>query len=175
MNNSAHAQARPWIGAQLIDRTRRNHGLEHATVNVLNETDRSLALAGRSTPHGFYIYGKVTTEQLERAANEALRRLQAGDEQLAIHANCGTNLLAKGLAAGLTSYFGFLGANTSRSRLGRLPRVAMLSSLALVAAQPLGLALQKNFTVSGRPAGLRIVSIRQQPGSLPTHFVATAG
>jgi hypothetical protein len=159
----------------MVDRTRRNHGLEHATVTLLSRQDPRLKLAGRSTPFGFYIYGPVGTEQLRATAAEALARLKAGEVELAVHPNCGTNLITKGIMAGLTSYFGFLGANTARSRFGRLPRVALLSGLALMLAQPLGLALQRHITTSGEIREMRISGVRRsERGGWVTHFVSTA-
>src|SRR5205085_39576 len=146
---------------RLIDRTRRNHGLEHATVTVLTKRHPGLRLAGRSTPYGFYIYGNLETEALRSGVDEALQRLKAGELDLAVHPNCGTNLIAKGLAAGLTSYFSFLGANSVRSRLMRLPRVAVLSGLAMMLAQPMGLALQKHLTTSAEVRDMRIVSLKR--------------
>jgi hypothetical protein len=160
----------------MVDRTRRNHGLEHATVTLLSRQDPKLRLAGRSTPFGFYIYGPVATEQLRATVDEALRRLKGGEVELAVHPNCGTNLITKGIMAGLTSYLGFLGANTARSRFGRLPRVALLSGLAMILAQPLGLMFQKHITTSGEVRDLRVVEVRKLGQQLGvTHFVKTAG
>ena len=175
MNNSAaYTAGSSWIGARMVDRTRRNHGLEHATVTILTQRHPGLRLAGRSTPAGFYIYGRVETDALRSAAEEALSRLKAGELHLAVHPNCGTNLIAKGLAAGLTSYFSFLGANTFRSRMLRLPRVAVLSGVALMFAQPLGLALQKHLTTSAEIRDMRLVSFkRSDRGGMVTHFVTT--
>ena len=92
-----------------------------------------------------------------------------------MHPNCGTNLIAKGLAAGLTSYFSFLGANTFRSRMARLPKVAVLSGVALMLAQPMGLALQKHLTTSAEVRDMRIVSLKRSDKGMVTHFVTTAG
>jgi hypothetical protein len=175
MQQSATFQRR-WrgFGSKLVERTRRNHGLEHATVTVLSQKQRGIKLAGRSTPAGFFIYGRVDTEALRQAVDEALARLKAGEIELAVHPNCGTNLIAKGIAAGLTSYFGFLGANTARSRFGRLPRVAALSSIALMLAQPLGLSLQRHITTSGEMGDLRVTGIRRADrGGIVTHFITT--
>lgn len=174
MNSTTYSAGTPWIGARLVDRTRRNHGLEHATVTILTQRQPGVRLAGRSTPFGFYIYGKVETEALRAAVEEGLRRLKGGELQLAVHPNCGTNLIAKGLAAGLTSYFSFLGANTLGSRLKRLPRVAVLSGVALLLAQPIGLALQKHLTTSAEIRDMRLVSLkRTNGGGMVTHFVTT--
>ncbi len=174
-HSTATAAGGAWFGARMIDRTRRNHGLEHATVTVLTKRHSGLRLAGRSTPYGFYIFGDLETEALRSGVDEALRRLKAGELDLAVHPNCGTNLVTKGLAAGLTSYFSFLGANTFRSRIMRLPRVALLSSLALMLAQPVGLALQKHLTTSAEVRDMRIVSLKRSDKGAVTHFVTTAG
>lgn len=69
----------------LIEATRRNHALEHATLHVLEEVDASSRLAGRSDWSGFWIYGEVGTGELASAAEEALTRLNDGENRLAIH------------------------------------------------------------------------------------------
>ncbi|MGH2521946.1 MAG: DUF6391 domain-containing protein [Anaerolineales bacterium] len=159
----------------LVDRTRRNHGLEHATITLLAQKIRGLSLVGRSTPNGFYLHGKVSTDAVAEAAHEALRRMKAGEVDLAVHPNCGTNFVTKGIAAGLAAYFGFMGANSFRSRWARLPIVALLCTAALIFAQPLGLVIQRDITTSGEMRGMRIVSIkRNERGGIITHFVATA-
>ena len=69
-----------------------------------------------------------------------------------------------------------MGANHWRERWSRLPLVAVLSTLAIIAAQPVGLAVQRDITTSGVPGGLRIVRIeRRENGPAVTHFVATEG
>ena len=157
-----------------VDRTRRNHGLEHATIHLLSQKVRGVSIVGRSTPSGFYLYGSVSTEAVGAAASEALQRMQAGEAGLAIHPNCGTNFVTAGVATSLAAWLGFIGANNWRARWGRLPVVALLSVAALVAAQPLGLALQQHVTTSGQPGALEIVGItRTQRGKLTTHFVET--
>lgn len=159
-----------------VDRTRRNHGLEHATLTVLARTYHGAGLVGRSTPGGFYLYGSVNTDALTTAADEALRRMQAGEAGLAIHPNCGTNFVTAAAAASLAAWFGFIGANSWRARWARLPFVILLSTAALIFAQPLGFALQQHVTTSGAPGGLQITGItRRQTGNLVTHFVATEG
>jgi len=159
-----------------VDRTRRNHGLEHATITLVSQTVRGASLVGRSTPGGFYLYGNVSTEAVTTAVNEALRRMKGGEAQLAIHPNCGTNFVTAGAAASVAAWFGFLGANNWRARWARLPLVVLLCTAALILAQPLGFALQQHVTTSGEPRELQIAGItRHQNGSLVTHFVATTG
>src|SRR5579859_303639 len=73
-------------------RIRQNHALEHATITILSGYVPDLRISARSSSRGFTIFGDVDLGQLRRALDEALRRLQAGEAQLAIHPNCGTNL-----------------------------------------------------------------------------------
>ena len=166
----------PLLALPPIDRTRRNHGLEHATITLLSQKVRGLSLVGRSTPGGFYLYGDVTTEAVAEAAHEAVARMQAGEHALAVHPNCGTNFVVAGSAAALAAFLGFYGANNWRARLERLPLVASLATLALIFAQPLGLAVQRDITTDGVVRGLEIVSIkRKAQGKLVTHIITTRG
>ena len=159
-----------------VDRTRRNHGLEHATITILSQRIRGLSLVGRSTPNGFHLYGDVTTEQLRDAVEEALRRMKAGEVGLAVHPNCGTNFVTAGIAAGMAAYIGFLGANSAVARRDRLPLVALLATGALIFAQPLGLEVQRLITTSGEMRDMRVSHIdRRQNGRVVAHFVATVG
>ena len=159
-----------------VDRTRRNHGLEHATITILSQRHRGISLVGRSTPYGFHLYGDVTTAQLDSAVQEALRRMKGGEESLAVHPNCGTNFVTAGLAAAAAAYIGFLGANTAGARRDRLPLVTVLATAALMFAQPLGLELQRHITTSGEMRGMQVTRIdKRQSGRLTAHFVATAG
>src|SRR5258708_25385830 len=90
-------------------RIRENHYLEHATITILSGIVPDLRISARSSSRGFIIFGDVDLGQLRRALDEALRRLQAGEAELAIHPNCGTNLvvgislLTVGTLLGMTS------------------------------------------------------------------------
>jgi hypothetical protein len=159
-------------------RIRRNHGLEHATIHVLSSRFPTKPIAGRSDSKGFYILGKLDIADVDEAASEALRRLQAGERHLAIHPNCGTNFLTAGVLAGGASYISLLGGRTSRwrDRLERLPLAIMAAVLALILAQPLGTAAQRHVTTQGNPGGLEIVEIRRyQRGRTTVHRVLTRG
>jgi hypothetical protein len=161
---------------EMVDRTRRNHGLEHATLTLLARRIPGLVAAGRSTPNGFYLYGNLNAEAVAEAAQEALNRMRAGEAHLAVHPNCGTNFVTAGMAAGLAAFVGFLGANSRRARWERLPIVVGLCSLALIASHPLGLVIQRDITTSGDMRDLQITHItRSTRGRLTIHFVATAG
>ena len=70
------------LTSPLIKKLRRNHGLEHATVHVLNQRLGRLSLVGHSDWNGFTLYGPVDTSEIKLAANEALRRLRQGEADL---------------------------------------------------------------------------------------------
>lgn len=140
-----------------ISRTRRNHGLEHATLKILSEKYPHLKLAGMSSPRGFTIVGDVSTEDVADAAIVALKRLRAGEADLALHPNCGTNFAVPGAFAGLAAWLGMLGIGKSfRQKLERLPLIIVLATMAIVLTHPLGPMIQKRFTTSGDPQGLEL-------------------
>lgn len=140
-----------------ISRTRRNHGLEHATMHILAKTHPNVPLAGMSSPRGFTIVGDVTTEDVAGAAIEALLKLRAGEADLTSHPNCGTNFAISGLIAGLVAWLGTLGTEKSfRHKLERLPLLVTLVTLAFILTQPLGPIVQKRITTAADPEGLEL-------------------
>ena len=160
-----------------LERIRRNHGLEHATLHMLTKRNPSLSLAGHSNPSGFVIIGDVATEDLHAAVNEALRRLQNGERDLAIHPNCGTNFVTTGVLAGLAGAMTMFGAGKRvRDKLERLPMAMLLATLTMILARPLGLMLQQRVTTSGEPGSLQVVEIvPTQIGRVKAHRVITQG
>lgn len=160
-----------------FSRVRRNHGLEHATLHVLAKRFPNLGLAGHSDMGGFWILGDVSTETLHDAVEEALGRLRAGDRNLAVHPNCGTNYATAGALAGIAGAASMLGAGRQvKDKLNRLPIAAILATLALVAAHPLGLQVQANVTTSGIPGSLEVTSITQhKQGKMTAHRIHTRG
>lgn len=166
----------PLLAFPPIDRTRRNHGLEHATMTLLAQKFRRAVMVGRSTPSGFYLYGEVSTEAVTEAAHEALRRMKNGEHHLAVHPNCGTNFVVAGIFAAFAAYLGFTGANSWRARWGRLPIVSSLITLALLFSTPVGLAVQREITTSGDMRDLQIVGVkRRMHRRIVEHFIATEG
>ena len=159
MTDSTSSIARPVLEIPAIARTRRNHGLEHATLHVLAQRHSRMALAGHSDASGFWILGDVSIEDVQGAVDEALSRLRAGEHRLAIHPNCGTNFATAGVLAGLAAGAAMLGGQSKRDRIERLPLAALLATLALIVAQPLGALIQEQFTTSGDPGELRVVEI----------------
>jgi hypothetical protein len=152
-------------------RIRRHHALEHATIRILNRRHPHVRLAGWSAPRGFYVYGEVTTAQLQTAIAEALGRLARGERNLAIHPHCGTNLVTAGMLVGLTSFVSMLPGDRHARRM-RLPLVLLLSTLALLLAQPLGLAVQRHVTTEANVDSVSSVSIDSyRVGQTPVHRV----
>jgi len=160
-----------------ISRTRRNHGLEHATMHVLSNKHPGVTLGGMSSPGGFTIVGEVITEDVAEAAIEALKKLRSGEADLAMHPNCGTNFAISGLFAGLAAWFGTLGTGKGfRRKLARLPLIIFLTTLALVVTRPLGPLVQKRITTAGDPEGLNLVRVETSiRAGLRLHRVITQG
>ena len=165
MIQTAARAASPVLNIPFVRRTRRNHGLEHASVHVLSETVKTRPLAGRSDADGFWLFGDLETDQVKTAVEEALRRMKAGDHQLAIHPGCGTARLTTGTVAGLAALSGTIGAKKSfGGMMERLPTVILLTMLGIFFSEPLGLQLQEHFTTLGDPGDLQIVSIERRQG-----------
>ena len=150
--------ARPILEFSFIRRTRRNHALEHATVHMLSRKVRKLRVAGRSSNSGFVLMGDIPQETVEEAVHEAVERMNKGESALAIHPNCGTNLVTAGV---LTTGVGFvsLGTTDKRPTLDRLSWTMVAMMMAVLFSQPLGMSLQKHFTTKGDLGDLEIVSV----------------
>ncbi len=157
----------------LIHRLRRHHALEHATIHVLSQRYPNLRVVGRSTLDGFTLYGDLPTEGVLLAAQHALKRLQAGQRNLAVHPACGTNFVAAGALAGL----GAFAVLTPRRQgwkewLSRLPMVVLVATVGTLLGQRMGLLLQALVTTDPDVRSLRIAGIvREERGSLVVHRV----
>ena len=170
-----------FLNTPAISRVRRNHGLEHATLALLSQRYPRQSMAGHSDTGGFWLMADVPLEAVQSAADEALERLRAGESNLAVHPNCGTNFATAGVLAGLAGGLAMLGGGSRmRDKVERLPLAIMGATLALILAQPLGMRLQEHVTTSGEPGDLRIVEIspRQRggiAGSMKAYRVTTEG
>jgi hypothetical protein len=160
----------------VLSRIRRNHGLEHATINILSQRFPYRRLAGYSFPGGFFILGDIPTADLREAVIQALVRMNNGERTLAIHDHCGTNYVASGFVVGLLAWLGMAGAKSKRDKVERLPLVIALATFGFIASQPLGPVLQQRVTTSGDPQGMSILDVFPiKFGQFSLHRVCTQG
>ena len=158
----------PWVA-----RLRRHHALEHATIHVLSRQHRDLQIMGRSTPDGFTLYGNLPTEAVLSAAQEALRRLQSGQRDLAVHPSCGTNFVTAGALAGV----GVFAILTPKRRdwgewLNRLPTAILIATFSFIVGQRLGLILQARLTTDADVSSAQIGGVvREENGAVVLHKV----
>ncbi|MCB0062963.1 MAG: hypothetical protein KDE19_12645 [Caldilineaceae bacterium] len=127
----------------LLHRTRQHHAIEHATLHVmLGRRPYRKVLSGYSDPYGFTILGETDEESVRRGVGDALVRLQAGEKQLAVHPNCGTNFVTTAVLVTIT-------ALTTTRRTNRFERFALTLLWVLpmlVAGKALGMWLQRYTT-----------------------------
>lgn len=143
----------------MVNAIRQNHALEHATVAVLmRRLGGKVRLIGRAGLMGFEIYGDIPTIALEQSAQEALRRLQEGEEELAISPACGTNLVVAGLAVGAASMI----AGRGQSGLGKFISLVAAAILGMLVAQPLGRLAQKHVTTRADLANVGTVQVTKR-------------
>jgi hypothetical protein len=160
----------------VISTIRRNHGLEHATINILSLRFPRRPLAGYSFPSGFILLGDLPTGQVREAVTQALSRMGSGEHSLAIHPNCGTNFLASGFVAGGLAWLGMAGAKSGRDKIERLPLVISLVVIGMIVSQPLGPKIQERITTCGDPQGMSVVDIYPiRFGQFCLHRVTTQG
>jgi len=139
-------------------RIRQNHALEHATVTLLAQRIPGLSVSARSSTRGFTIYADLDLHAVRTSSEEALARLRAGEAELAIHPNCGTNLAVGASLAMLGSFFA-LTALRPRVRIAS----AVASSVAgLMAARPLGEVVQRRVTTLPDLRDVRIATVRSR-------------
>jgi hypothetical protein len=123
---------------------RRNHALEHATIVVMMQREPGRRFNGFSDDDGFFVQGVRSTDDVDGAAREALKRLRAGEKGLAIHRNCGTTIVAANMLAAVF----FLVALGVGLYLGWPLYLLILGgvALSLLLRVPLSLLLQRFVT-----------------------------
>lgn len=155
-------------------RLRQHHGIEHATVTLLAKRLPGLQFVARSNASGFLVFGDVPTDTLAAVAEEALARLQAGEHGLAVHPNCGTNLVTAGALSGVGALL--MSRGRERTWWDRVPSAVLGATLALILAIPAGRWMQENVTTDADVAGLRIAGVKRLAnGSMPCHRVMIEG
>src|SRR5919206_2505581 len=149
---------------------RRNHALEHATIGVMMERASGRKLNGFSTEEGFFVQGVRSTEEVDSAAREALRRLRSGEKGLAVHRNCGTTIVAANLLAAVF----FLGALGVGLYMNWPLYLLILGSVVLAFALrvPLSLLLQRFVTTDADLANAEVGWVEPaNPGDLRAGIV----
>jgi membrane protein implicated in regulation of membrane protease activity len=134
-------QLRSVFGNRIL---RRNHALEHATIVVMMQREPGRRFNGFSDDDGFFVQGVRSTDDVDGAAREALKRLRAGEKGLAIHRNCGTTIVAANMLAAVF----FLVALGVGLYLGWPLYLLILGgvALSLLLRVPLSLLLQRFVT-----------------------------
>lgn len=160
-----------------VSLTRRNHGLEHATLNLLSKRLPG-SFAGHSDAKGIWIIGNVSTDLLLETAQEALKRMNAGEHGLAIHPYCGTNFVTTGVVAGSLAWLFTLGkANSFSKKLDRWSTIVLAVTAGALLANPLGFKVQEKVTTSGTPGNLVIKQIvrYEQKGPILHRILTSEG
>lgn len=154
------------------NQVRRNHALEHAAISVVTERNPHVLLRGRSNRRGFYVFGEIATTDLDSAIAEALQRLREGEDALAIHPRCGTNLAVAGILSGVAAG----AAAQLRPRQNRMAYAVLAALGALMLAPRVGFEAQRHVTTLADPSDLTVE--RAQRRRLPfvrdsVHWVRT--
>lgn len=137
---------------------KRNHALEHATINVIEETYGPQPLAGAATADGFVLRGITSPRLVEVAARRGLYRLKQGERRLAVHRRCGTSI---GLANLLTSSVA-VGAVYLAGRGNWLAILVAVGAVHL-AGPYVGRWAQTVITTSPRVEKLEIIAVEATP------------
>lgn len=145
-------------------RLRRNHALEHATMQVLSKRYPGLRMAGISNPKGFYMVADLPTELMTDATLEARKRLQDGEADLAVHPNCGTNIAVSALVASMVAG-SVLALSTVHEKKPKWYHYLIALGAAAPAfflSKPLGPLVQKHITTSGDIGKAQVTGVYTQ-------------
>jgi hypothetical protein len=149
---------------------RKNHALEHSTINVIEERYGPQRLSGQAAEDGFYIYGAVDPVVVEAAARIGHGRLLAGEKDLVVHKRCGTTIAA----ANFVSSAAFL-ALLLATRHFTFLNVVLALIIANLIGPLLGTALQRLVTTSWDVRDREIVGIEHSWESAPPTLFASWG
>lgn len=159
-----------------VTRVRRNHALEHASIHVLSSQYRNKSIIGRSDRRGFFLYTELSLEAVEGGIYQAERRLRSGERHLAIHPNCGTNLLAGGIMSAGAAFLSLQGSKDEElhERFQRLPLAILGAMAGIMLAQPIGSRIQQHITTESNLGSLTVSSVRMiQTGSTKLYRILT--
>lgn len=156
-------------------KVRSNHALEHATLHVLETKGVRARVSGFSDAGGFWLLGEVPTGLIFESAREALQRMQAGETGLAIHENCGSNLVPSIVVSGGLAWLAMSGAGKDfHKKILRLPLVALLAVIGFEAARPAGPLLQEKAVSTDHVKNMLVREVRcYKPNGWVVHRVTT--
>jgi hypothetical protein len=148
--------------SSFVGDVRRNHALEHATVQLLlAKLGPTLRLVGRASGDGFFIYGRVPPADVADCARDALTRLQRGEAAWAVTPLCGTNIATAGILASLATLAASKLSARSKTK-DRLSNSIVASVMAVALSQPIGRLIQEHLTTSPDLAQTEILSIESR-------------
>lgn len=140
---------------------KRNHALEHATINLLEERYGIRNLSGLAVEDGFYISWPYDPMYVLDAVREGQYLLSKGHRELAIHKRCGTMVLGTNIVA-VISFVIFLiiwGFN--------LFTLILPMFIGIFIGNPMGIFLQRYLTTDTNVKDAEILGIepKYMPGS----------
>ena len=139
-----------------INRIRRNHAIEHATVALLVEEGLSGLVAGYATSNGFWLFSKAGNQDVMKAAENALKRLCQGENRLAVTKNCGTNIA---LTVIITDLAFQLYRRITKSKSADLGPRILIAAASIAVSNPLGLKIQQYFTTLSDVSQVKIIKV----------------
>lgn len=145
-------------------RLRRNHALEHATMQVLSKRYPGLRMAGISNPKGFYMVADLPTELMTDATLEARKRLQDGEADLAVHPNCGTNIAVSGAIASAVAGSVLAVATAAEKKTKWYHYLIALGAAvpAFFLSKPVGPIVQRYVTTTGDIGKTKVTGVYSQ-------------
>ncbi len=162
------------LAVALDPRRRRNHALEHATVNVLEQRfGARIPLSGFAESDSFVLTGPANPEVVLAAAREGLERLQAGERRLALHPRCATVIVSGQAIAVVTFIVVLLFMKVTAGGVILALLAALFAARGL--ARPLGLFLERAFTTTTDVAGMHIDRLDAELPSQPFAILLSGG
>jgi len=160
----------PWqiLKIAVDKRIRKNHSLEHATVNVLEQRyGRNLRIGGLAYANGFSLSGPDMPSPYEvmDAAREGHLRMTQGETGLAIHPRCGTSIAAANFLFSLV----FILVLFSYHHLSIWNLILAFLAANLV-SKPFGMTLQRFFTTYPDVRDIEILDIYGRPAAYAFPF-----
>ena len=137
------------------------HALEHATIAVLASRFNRKKFSGLSLPFGFFLIGEASIEEVRDAFDIALSRLKAGETELALSKNCGTNIAVTGALCALTAIAALSGTKSTKERMKRFDLLALSLGFLSRIGPELGMLVQKEITTDPNITKLNVTEIKQ--------------